>query len=414
MFATRTVCYVEREAFAASQLVALMAAQCLDAAPVWSDLATFDARPWRGIVDCVVAGLPCQPYSVAGKRRGNDDERARGTDESGPIVHATRIIAECEPAVVLLENVPDWVRNRRQWFRPFGEELCRLGYEIEDPLFLAASDVGASHRRERVWIMAYEPGRGQRVLRESSRLGWGRTERSGGELANAEGNGRPRRGLHEPARWLEETDARGSNGAVADAGCRDRNVESLSITECVDAAGDSEGGGTLDDPAGARRSGRESGPREALRDEARCGESGGRRDVVGDTNGTDDAGGGSRVTRKDGRSRLDMLDWQAEMWPTPMAAEAHTRPQQFGRGNPNLEAAVSLRPVHSVIDGRELSPTHRTLRPQLNPAFAAWLMGLPGWWTSPAVTSSVQSEMAAYRSTLQSRSAHLLDESFAE
>jgi len=183
VFHARTVCYVEREAFSASQLVALMEAECLDTAPVWSDLSTFDARVWRGVVDCVVAGLPCQPYSVAGKREGNDDRRAFG-DGDGPIVHFLRIVAECRPAVVFLENVPAWVTGG--WFRPVGDELCRLGYELEAPLFLAADDVGAAHQRERVWLMAYQPGRGQRVLRESWR-GVGCAEQDSRALADAEG-----------------------------------------------------------------------------------------------------------------------------------------------------------------------------------------------------------------------------------
>jgi DNA (cytosine-5)-methyltransferase 1 len=129
-FDARTVCYVEREAFAASQLVALMEAGLLDAAPVWSDLSTFDARPWRGRVDCLIAGLPCQPYSAAGKQEGNEDRRSWGEGD-GPIPHALRIIAECRPAVVFLENVTAWVVGG--FFRPVGEELCRLGYELERP-----------------------------------------------------------------------------------------------------------------------------------------------------------------------------------------------------------------------------------------------------------------------------------------
>jgi hypothetical protein len=71
----RGVAYVEREAYAAATLVARMAAGDLAEAPVWSDLATFDARGWRGIVDCVTSGDPCQPNSVAGKRGGADDDR---------------------------------------------------------------------------------------------------------------------------------------------------------------------------------------------------------------------------------------------------------------------------------------------------------------------------------------------------
>jgi site-specific DNA-cytosine methylase len=166
VFETRTVCYVEREAYAASQLVALMEAACLDQAPIWSDLATFRARRWRGRVDAIVAGLPCQPYSVAGKQLGNDDARAIG-EGNGPIAHFLRIVSECRPAVVFLENVPTWITGG--WFRPVGEQLCRLGYEIPNPIFLAASDVGASHQRERVWLLAYEPGRGQRILSASYR-----------------------------------------------------------------------------------------------------------------------------------------------------------------------------------------------------------------------------------------------------
>lgn len=58
-FAPRTVCYVEREAYAASVLVSRMEEGRLDLAPVWSDLSTFDPEPWRGLVDCVFGGIPC-------------------------------------------------------------------------------------------------------------------------------------------------------------------------------------------------------------------------------------------------------------------------------------------------------------------------------------------------------------------
>jgi hypothetical protein len=66
---------VEREASAAAALVASMAAGRLHPAAVWSDLGTFDAGQWRGAVDCVLSGDPCQPNSVAGKRGGADDDR---------------------------------------------------------------------------------------------------------------------------------------------------------------------------------------------------------------------------------------------------------------------------------------------------------------------------------------------------
>ena len=163
----RTVAYCERDAYAAACLLARMEESRLEPAPVWAgDMAAFDARPFRGVVDILAAGLPCQPYSCAGKQQGNSDRRSWG-DGDGPIPHALRIIAECRPALVFLENVPAWVRGG--WFRSFGEELCRLGYTIEQPLFITAESVGASHRRERVFILAH-------ALRSErgSRAGWER------------------------------------------------------------------------------------------------------------------------------------------------------------------------------------------------------------------------------------------------
>jgi DNA (cytosine-5)-methyltransferase 1 len=155
----RTVCYVEREAFAIAILAARMADDSLDEAPVWADLGTFDGKPWRGVVDCIAAGLPCQPYSVAGQRRGDKDERYIWPD-------FFRIVSEVQPAVVFLENVPGFIA----WFRPVGEELCRLGYELEAGLFSAA-EVGASHQRERLFVLADAGGAGLAERREPELVG---------------------------------------------------------------------------------------------------------------------------------------------------------------------------------------------------------------------------------------------------
>lgn len=144
----RTVGYVERDARAAALLVARMADAALDRAPVWDDLATFDGRPYRGRVDLVSSGLPCQPYSVAGRGLGHADERALWP-------HFVRIVEECEPAVVFIENVPPF----RKHFEPVWRELRRLGFVWAPPLLQTASESGAPHIRERFYALAGHPTR---------------------------------------------------------------------------------------------------------------------------------------------------------------------------------------------------------------------------------------------------------------
>src|SRR4051812_22363029 len=74
--AHRPILYIEREAYAASVLVARMEEGSLAQTPIWSDLLTFNARKLRGKVACVVAGFPCQDISVAGRRDGLDGARS--------------------------------------------------------------------------------------------------------------------------------------------------------------------------------------------------------------------------------------------------------------------------------------------------------------------------------------------------
>lgn len=148
-FGIRPVGYAERDGAAAAILLARMANKTLGRAPLWVDcISRLDARPLRGRVDILTASPPCQPYSSAGNRRGNADERS-----IVPIEHTARIIGECLPAMVFFENVPEWLTDGH--FREFGEELCRMGYDFAPPEFVAAGDVGAPHERERVFVMGY-------------------------------------------------------------------------------------------------------------------------------------------------------------------------------------------------------------------------------------------------------------------
>lgn len=141
--ALRTVCYVERELYAAGVLVRQMQAGALDSAPIWSDLRTFDAGAWRGRVDLVTAGFPCQPHSVAGKRKGTEDERWLFED-------IARIVRDVGARAVFLENVPGLVSLG--FDRVLGT-LADLGLDAEWGVFSAA-EVGAPHLRRRLFILA--------------------------------------------------------------------------------------------------------------------------------------------------------------------------------------------------------------------------------------------------------------------
>ena len=138
-----TVCYVEREAYSAAVLVARMADGVLDEAPIWSDIGTFDGRPWRGVVDSITAGFPCQPVSTAGKRLGTDDPRWLWP-------HVARIIHDVGPRWVFLENVPGLIHAGLG--NVLGS-LAGLGFDAEWGVFSAAGS-GAPHLRRRVFILA--------------------------------------------------------------------------------------------------------------------------------------------------------------------------------------------------------------------------------------------------------------------
>lgn len=144
MLPTRTVCYVEREWPCIELLVARMDEGALDAAPICTDLHEFTGRSWFGAVDLVTCGYPCQPYSNAGAMQGGADER-----DLWPEV--CRVLGEVEPGIVFLENVPGHLRLG--FDRVLGD-LADLGFDAEWGL-VRASDVGAPHRRERLFVLGY-------------------------------------------------------------------------------------------------------------------------------------------------------------------------------------------------------------------------------------------------------------------
>ncbi|MCI5097719.1 MAG: DNA cytosine methyltransferase [Rhodobacteraceae bacterium] len=158
----RTVCYVERNSFAASALVARMADASLDPAPIWDDLKSFDGRPWRGRVHILTAGYPCQPFSMSGLRKGEADPRHLWPD-------VARVIDEVRPEWCFFENVPG---HLTLGLRDVVGDLQRLGYRVAARV-QSAAEVGASHRRDRLFILAHADCRKRGESgKHSCRTGW--------------------------------------------------------------------------------------------------------------------------------------------------------------------------------------------------------------------------------------------------
>jgi DNA (cytosine-5)-methyltransferase 1 len=139
----RTVCAVEWEQYPASVLCARQNDGLLPPFPIWDDVQTFDGKPWRGIVDVVSGGFPCQDISAAGKGAGIDGER------SGMWGEMARIIHEVRPRYVFVENSP--MLTSRGLGRVLGD-LASMGFDARWGV-LGAADVGANHQRDRIWIV---------------------------------------------------------------------------------------------------------------------------------------------------------------------------------------------------------------------------------------------------------------------
>ena len=144
----QTVAHIEREAYAAATLVARMEDEALDQALVWDDITTAASPEFCQVVGrfrplIFTAGYPCQPFSQAGKRLGEKDER-----HLWPYID--RLIGEVTPEVCFFENVSGHLRCG---FGGVRRDLERRGYRVTSGLF-SALEVGANHIRQRLFILA--------------------------------------------------------------------------------------------------------------------------------------------------------------------------------------------------------------------------------------------------------------------
>lgn len=153
----RTVCAVEFDPYARDVLLARQNDGCLRPFPVWDDVRTFDGAPWRGRVDVVSGGFPCQDISAAGKGAGIEGER------SGLWADMARIIREVRPRFAFVENSP--VLTSRGLGVVLGD-LAAMGFDARWCV-LGAHHAGAPHRRDRIWVVAdrAEQRRGARRAR---------------------------------------------------------------------------------------------------------------------------------------------------------------------------------------------------------------------------------------------------------
>ena len=170
----RTVCAVEWEPYPASVLCARQNDGLLPPFPIWDDIQTFDGRPWCGIVDVVSGGFPCQDISAAGKGDGLDGAR------SGMWRHMARVVSEVRARYVFVENSP--MLTTRGGIRVIGD-LAALGYDCRWTV-MGAADVGANHKRDRMWIVAHSRSQRSKARTSNSQ----RREKGKSAILNNSGN----------------------------------------------------------------------------------------------------------------------------------------------------------------------------------------------------------------------------------
>jgi DNA (cytosine-5)-methyltransferase 1 len=141
----RTIAAVEIEDYPRRVLLQRQADGLLPRFPIWDDICTFDGHPWRGKVDVISGGFPCQDISAAGKGDGLDGER------SGLWTHMARVVSEVRPPFVFVENSP--MLTTRGGTRVIAD-LTQMGYDTRWTV-MGAADIGAPHQRDRMWIVAH-------------------------------------------------------------------------------------------------------------------------------------------------------------------------------------------------------------------------------------------------------------------
>ncbi len=141
----------------------------------YEDITKTDFAIWRGKIDIITGGFPCQPFSAAGKRKGTEDDRHLWPQ-------MLRAIQEIAPVWVVGENVSGLVNwSGGLVFEQVQLDLEAEGYEVQ-PVILPAVSVNAPHRRDRVWFVAYRAIKGREEREQDN--GWAESEKDGSGVDN--------------------------------------------------------------------------------------------------------------------------------------------------------------------------------------------------------------------------------------
>lgn len=138
-----TVLYSEIETFVVANLIRGMEKGYLDPRPIWSNLKTLPFELFRNKIHIITGGYPCQPFSVAGNRRGTEDHR-----HLWPYIE--RGVDVVRPPICFFENVPNHLNIGYEQVRG---DLQKLGYSVKEGIY-SAEEVGAPHIRKRLFILA--------------------------------------------------------------------------------------------------------------------------------------------------------------------------------------------------------------------------------------------------------------------
>lgn len=147
-----TIGYVEWDDYCQRLLAARINDGFLSRAPIYGNIDAFIrdgyATAYSGLVDVITAGFPCQPFSVAGKQLAADDPRNKWP----ATIECIRLV---RPRYCLLENVPGLISNG--YIATVLGDLAACGYDARWRV-LSAAELGAPHKRDRLWIVAYRNG----------------------------------------------------------------------------------------------------------------------------------------------------------------------------------------------------------------------------------------------------------------